>query len=350
MSIEDSRSTRSPSYLVTGGCGFLGRYIVERLANRGDRVRVLDIAQTFELENVEFINGDVRELKVLLKACAGVHTVFHLASVTDPGGEYKTYFHVNVIGTQNVIDACIACGVKKLIYTSSQHVVYDGSDIVNGEETLPYPKKHLDHYSYTKAEGERLVLDANGKRSLFTCCIRPVSLFGPRDTHFISQLVGKARDGQLNHIIGDGKNIVDYTYVENAAHAHLLAADKLFEGSVVCGQCYFITNGEPVPFWDFIKEILAGVGCPFPSKCISFRTAYIFAFLLEWLHWLLSWFVHFKPKLTRQMVVTMAKNHYFCASKAARDFGYTPIVSLQEGILRTIEYCQVESCQHINNT
>jgi sterol-4alpha-carboxylate 3-dehydrogenase (decarboxylating) len=135
-----------------------------------------------------------------------------------------------------------------------------------------------------------------------------------------------------------GDNMVDFTFVENAAAAHLRAADHLLPGSAVCGQCYFITNGEPVLFWDFVSYVLAQCGCAGPEKYISYSMAYAFAYVMEWLQYLFGWAIRVGPTITRQMVCTMSQHHWFSHAKATRDFGYTPLVSLDQALQVTIAH------------
>ncbi len=181
-------------------------------------------------------------------------------------------------GTEHLVNACLETGVQKLVYTSTASVVFDGSDIKQGDESsLEYPRRFLDPYSATKALGEQVVLRANGKKSpsgdsvLYTCSLRPHIIFGPRDSHFLPKLVSRAREGEITHTVGDGKNIVDFTYVQNVVHAHVLAAEKLGEGSAVNGQCFFITNGQPRQFWDVISVLLRQTGSIGPKGSISYK-------------------------------------------------------------------------------
>lgn len=336
-----------PRVLVTGGSGFLGRHLVDALLARGERVRVFDRVQSFEVEDaselVEFVIGDVRCPDDVRAACRGVRTIFHCAAYTEPWGSRDDFFGINVGGTRNVVEAALAGEAERLVFTSTGSVVIDGTDIKMGDESLPYPRRHLDLYSSSKAEAERIVLGANGEANsagaaLSTCSLRPHAMFGPRDSHFIAQLVAKAREGDITHMIGDGLNVCDFTYVANAVHAHLLVADQLSPGHAAAGQAYFITNGEPRRFWDFIATVLRQTGCVGPTKTISFRVAYSFAYVMEFLHWVFGRLVSFRPTITRHMVCTMACHHWFSHSKATRDFGYRPVVSLDEGLRETVDY------------
>jgi len=311
-------------------------------------VRVLDRKEckpSQRIEGVEYMVGDICDLssRACFWACEKVHTIFHCARMADPTSDFNTHYETNVAGTQNILDAAMLQGVKCLVYTSSVSVVVDGSDINGGDETMPYPEMHLDHASATKALAEQLVMSMNGKPSkcgspLYTCCIRPEMVFGPGDNHFVPQLIEKAREGEITHMIGDGSNVVDFTYVDNAVLAHLLAAEHMVEGSPALGQVYFVTNGEARPFWDFMIVFLDGMGFPAPTKAIGQRLAYGTAYVLEKAGSVLKHFLTFRPKLTRQLVFNMSMNHYFSHAKATNEIGYEPVVSLDQGIARTMEW------------
>jgi nucleoside-diphosphate-sugar epimerase len=203
--------------LVTGGSGFIGRHLVEALLRRGEKVRVLDLLPGSD-DRVEFLIGDIRDRDDLMEACAGVDAVFHTAALTTQGASKEEYDAVNIQGTEQVINACIECGVSKLIYTSSASVVWDGSHIRRGDESsLRYPSKYLDDYCASKAVAEQLVIQANGAATctgvLSTCSLRPHAVFGPRDTHFVPRLIMRARAGLITHLVGNGRNTADFTYV-----------------------------------------------------------------------------------------------------------------------------------------
>jgi nucleoside-diphosphate-sugar epimerase len=319
--------------LVTGGGGFLGLYITEQLVARGDEVRVLCRGQYPRLDelNAETIRGDVRDAAIVNQACAGMEAVFHTAAVPGIWGPWEHYHSVNAVGTQNVLDACLASGVRKLIYTSSPSVIYDGLEHCGIDESQPYPATYRCHYPHSKAIAERAVLAANGKNGLATAALRPHLIWGPRDNHLIPRLIERARSGRLRRV-GSGRNLISMSYVENAAAAHLQAADRLELESPVAGQVYFINEPEPVNLWKWVDDILTLAGEPPLKKAISAGLAYGIGAACEAIYSLLR--VKAEPPMTRFLALQMSGSHYYSVAKAQRDFGYSPIVSVEEGLRR----------------
>lgn len=319
--------------LVTGAGGFLGQYITEQLVARGDRVRALSRGDYPALAalGVECVRGDVQQPADLERACRGVEVVFHVAAVAGIWGPWRHYYGINTLGTKTVIEACRHEGVGRLIYTSSPSVTFAGRDQCGIDESAPYPTRWLCHYPHSKALAEQMVLEASGRAGLVSCALRPHLIWGPRDQHLIPRLLDRARKGQLSQV-GDGTNLVDAVYVENAAEAHLLAADALHPGSPLCGKPYFITNGEPVNCWQWINDVLELAGLPRVSKRVSFRAAYAVGAVLEGL-WTASGRSD-EPRMTRFLAAQLAKTHYFDISAARRDLGYVPRVSMADGIQR----------------
>jgi len=325
-------------YLVTGGCGFLGRWIVEKLLERGEKeVKVFDLRQTFKDDRVEFILGDLTNLEQVKKALKGVTTVIHTASPVH-GNNEAIYFKVNVTGTNNVLEACHENKVKQLIFTSSSSVVFNGKDIHNGNEDLPYCKPHMDSYNKTKELAERSVLAANGNKGLMTISLRPSGLFGPRDVQAWPPMIEAGKEGKSKFTIGNGRNLCDWTYIENAAYAHLLAADKLTPGSPIGGQAYFITNGEPTPFEEMTTYVWKNLGYPTPKYHLPFLIMLIVAYITEFILFVLSPLVKIHPTLTVFRVRMVVATRYFSIEKAKKELGYQPQVSLQEGKERTLKW------------
>ncbi|MES2792592.1 MAG: NAD-dependent epimerase/dehydratase family protein [Planctomycetota bacterium] len=319
--------------LVTGGGGFLGLYVTEQLVARGDQVRVLCRGQYPRLDElqVETVRGDVRDAAAVAQACSGMDIVFHTAAVPGIWGPWEHYHSINTVGTQHVLDACLASGVRKLIYTSSPSVIYDGLDHHGIDETQPYPTSYLCHYPHSKAIAERAVLAANGQDGLATAALRPHLIWGPRDNHLVPRLIERARSGRLRRV-GDGKNLISMSYVENAARAHLQAADRLELGSPVAGQAYFINEPEPVNLWSWVDEILTLAGERPLKKRISASAAYAIGATCEAAYTVLR--MKSEPPMTRFLALQLGGTHYYSVAKAQRDFGYQPQVSIAEGMRR----------------
>lgn len=344
--------------VVTGGRGFAARHLVEMLIQSEIYlVRVADLGPSIKLElyeekgvlgealhagRAQYVSADLRDKAQVLKAFQGAEVVFHMAAPDSSINNYQLHYSVNVEATKNVIDACIELRVKRLIYTSSASVVFDGvHSIIYGDESLPYPAKHNDSYSATKAEGEALVVKANGIDGLLTCCIRPSSIFGPGDKLLVPSLVTAARAGKLKCIIGDGNNMYDFTYVGNVAHAHICAERALASDETVArraaGEAYFVTNMEPIKFWEFVSLILEGLGYKRPIIKIPALLIMPIAHVVEWTYRILAPYGMKVPQFTPSRIRLLSCCRTFSCSKAKDQLGYTPIFSLQEGLDRTIE-------------
>ena len=339
--------------LVTGGGGFLGLAIVKRLRARGDFVRSLSRGEHPELKtlDVDCVQGDIADADVVSKATGGCDVVFHVAAKAGVWGAYSDYHRANVVGTENVIAACLAQGVGKLVYTSSPSVVFDGRDEAGIDESVPYPARYLAHYPKTKAIAERAVLKANGatlagsepgdsrpllKESvLSTVALRPHLIWGPGDNHLVPRLIERARLGKLRRV-GSGKNLVDTVYLDNAADAHVQAADKLEPHSPVAGRAFFISNGEPLPLWDLIDRMLACAELPPVKRSVSATTAYCVGGLLELAYALLG--RSDEPPMTRFVARQLATTHWFRIEAAQRAFGYRPTVTVEDGLRRLKEW------------
>lgn len=310
----------------------MGRYVVEKLLARGDAVRVLARGSYPELAaaGAECRQGDLRQAQDVDNACRDIDTVFHAAALAGLWGRRRDFVEINVDGTQNVLDACRAQGVGRLVYTSTPSVVFGMDDLAGANESQPYPNRYYAPYPETKAIAEQAVLAANGSDGLVTCALRPHLVWGPRDRHIIPMLAERARAGRLVQI-GDGSNVVDVCYVENAADAHLQAADAL--DGAAAGQAYFISDGAPVNLWDWVKELLRRLDLPPVSRNLSYRSAYAIGAVMEAAYRVLP--LPGAPLVTRFSASNFAKSHYFDISKAKADLGYSPQVGNAEGLDRT---------------
>ena len=325
--------------LVTGGGGFLGRYIVEQLVARGDQVRVFSRHRYVELDalGVESLTGDLQDQAAVAAACEGIETVFHAAALPGIWGPWELFHDINTLGTQHVIAGCRKHRVRRLVFTSSPSVVFDGHDHLGADESLPYPTKFLCHYPHSKALAEQAVLAANGHDGLATCALRPHLIWGPRDTQLIPRLIERAQRGQLRRV-GDGKNLISMVYVENAARAHLQAADALSLSSPVAGQAYFINEPEPVNLWDWINTLLGRAGLPPIAKSISAGAASTIGAVLEGAYSLFG--ISSEPRMTRFLASQLSRSHWYRVDKARRDFGFEPLVTVEEGLQRLEPECE----------
>ncbi len=329
--------------LVTGGCGFVGAAIARALKDRGDEVIVLDLAPECPVEGVDHRRVDITDKAAVTEACRGVDTVIHNASIVHTKqNKQDVIWAVNLGGTENMLEAARENGVPRFIYISSGSVVYEGKDIENGDESLPYSSVSQAPYADSKIAAEKLALADNGKGGTATCALRPHVVFGPGDNRFMPALLAKGRKGQLSIQVGRGIWLSDYTYVSNMTDAVLLADEALAKdglNSIAAGQAYFITNGEPMPFWDFIRKVAARLGFP-PIKYRAPKSLiYAIAAVKEGIDTLKGGTLNAEDGMTRFAIRYMCTHHYFSIEKARRDLGYNPAVSIDEGIERT--------CQHL---
>ncbi len=322
--------------LVTGGTGFIGRKIVERLVERGDQVHVLARGHsgTDLPAGAELHRGDVADMSSVGSAARGCAVVFHVAAKAGISGPREEYRRANVEGTRNVLGACLRHGIPRLVHTSTPSVVFDGKGMEGADESAPYPDRYEAAYPETKAEAERMVLAANGPE-FATVALRPHLVWGPGDRHLVPRILERARAGKLA-LVGDGSNRVDSTYVDNAVDAHLLAAEKCAPGAPAAGRAYFITNGEPLTMKDLLDRILAAAGLPPVEKTVSPSAAVAAGFAFEMAH---AWFgLGGEPRMTPWMARELSTAHWFDISAARRDLGYVPKVSIDEGMKRLAEW------------
>lgn len=326
--------------LVTGGGGFLGTHIIkELLKNTSYIVTNFSRHSYSHLEDmgVPTIRGDLRKIEDVKRALdQGFDAIFHVAALAGVWGKYEEYYSINFEGTKNLLEAAKERGIQKFVYTSTPSVVFNKDDLLGVNEEQPYATQFLNSYSETKTMAEKLVLEMNNGENFLTCALRPHLIWGPGDPHLFPRIIQKGREGKLR-IVGDGENMVDIIFVENAAIAHVQAFEHLHPGSKVCGQAYFIGQEHPVRLWDFINKILANVKVEPVMKTIDVRSAYRLGWFLEKMYGLMG-IKKPEPPMTRFVALNLGKSHYFSHEKAKRDFGYTPKVSIEEGLKRTFAY------------
>ncbi len=324
--------------LVTGGGGFLGSHIVNMLHEQGDEVVALGRNRYPQLEKmgVRVVQADIRDSEAIRQACAGMDVVFHAAALPSIWGKRNDFWEINVEGTVHVIDACKKASVPKLVYTSSPSVVFGRQPLCGVDESTPYPKRYLAHYPRTKAIAERMVLEANAQH-LSTIAIRPHLIWGPGDPHLIPRVVERAKAGRLVQV-GNGKNLVDITYIDNAARAHIQAAEVLSPTSPCAGRAYFISQGQPVSLWSWLGDLLEKLNIDLPRRRIPWWLAYGVGAAMEAAYSTLR--LTIEPPMTRFVSLQLSQSHYFNMRAANKDFGYIPAITTDEGTERLVEWLQ----------
>ncbi|MCJ0826198.1 NAD-dependent epimerase/dehydratase family protein [Luteimonas sp. 50] len=325
--------------LVTGGGGFLGQALCRGLVARGHAVTSFNrgLYPALDALGVRQIQGDLADREAVLAAFAGAGAagfdgVFHNAAKAGAWGSRDSYHRANVVGTDNVLAACRAHGIGKLVYTSTPSVTHRATRPVAGgtADTVPYGEHVKAPYASTKIVAEKAVLAANNA-ALATIALRPRLIWGPGDAQLLPRLAQRARAGRLR-LVGGGDNLVDTTYIDNAAQAHFDAFEHLAPGAACAGRAYFISNGEPKPMREIVNALLAAVDAPPVTKSLPFGAAYAIGAACEAAWTLLP--LRGEPPLTRFLAEQLATTHWYDMGPALRDFGYRPRVSIAEGLKR----------------
>jgi nucleoside-diphosphate-sugar epimerase len=321
--------------LVTGGGGFLGSAIVRMLRAEGHAVRSLTRHRYPHLDalGVTQFLGNVADPEVVSMAVAGCLTVFHVAAKAGLWGPYSEYYRSNVLGTKNVIAACREHSVRRLIYTSSPSVVFTGHDLEGVDESVPYAKHYDAAYPATKAIAERLVL-ANNDSTLATVSLRPHLIWGPGDNNILPRIYARARARRLFRI-GPRNPLIDLTYIDNAALAHLLAAERLEPTTPISGRPYFIAQGQPVPLWNMVNRFLEVAHLPPVKRSVPRTLAVALGGAMEAAYALFR--LPGEPRMTRFLARELSTAHWYNLDAARRDLGYSPRVDIEEGMRRLAE-------------
>ena len=318
--------------LVTGGGGFLGKAIVLKLLERGDNIRSFSRGDYPELRKlgVDVVHGDISDAEEVDLAVDGSDVVFHVASKPGIWGPYEEYHRTNVEGTENIITACRNHGIKRLVYTSSPSVVHSGGNVEGIDESTPYAEHFETHYPKTKAIAEQMVLKADSEE-LATVSLRPHLIWGPGDNHLIPRLIQRGRSGRLRKV-GKKTHLVDSVYIDNAAEAHLLAADRLRPGSESLEKPILFHKGDPVDINELMSRIIATAGIPPIKRTVPPGFAYAVGWFFEIIYTLFR--IKNEPPMTRFLAKQLSTAHWFDISAARQDLGYNPEISIEEGLKR----------------
>lgn len=329
--MKDMHAKISRKVLVTGGGGFLGSAICRKLIAQGGQ-QVHSFCRRFYPElasmGVRQIQGDIRDRLAVEKATRHMDVVYHTAARAGIWGNESDYHAINVIGTRNVLSACLSNRISALVHTSSPSVVFDGSDMEGINESAPYPARFHAPYPRTKAIAEKDVRKAAGQ-GLHAIILRPHLIWGPNDPHLIPRIIGRA-----NKLVkvGHKDKRVDTIYVDNAADAHILAADALQRHPEFSGRIYFISQDDPINLWDMINAILDTAGLEPIRRTAPYRPVWLAGILAERIY--KGFDLSGEPPMTRFVAEELATAHWFDISAAKQDLGYVPRISIPEGLER----------------
>lgn len=328
-------------YLVTGATGFVGGALVRDLKRRGHSVTALTRRQDAGLlaAGIHQVHGELGgDISAIDSVLPQIDSCFHVAAKVGMWGPLAEFERVNVQGTQALLRACQAAGVQRFIYTSSPSVVANGADLRNVDESQPYPAHFEAHYPRTKAAAEKIVLAAHDPGRTRTLALRPHLIFGPGDSNLIPTIVAKGRSGKLRQI-GSGKNLADFSFIDDCVLAHSSADEALAREPSCGGRAYFISQGDPYPLWGFINQVLAAHGEAPVEGRLPLGLAKLAAAVAEWAARVRGT----EPLLTKFLVSEMGTDHYFSIEAARKLLGYAPRYSVEEGLRRTFEAITAEA-------
>ena len=317
--------------LVTGATGFLGKYVVEELVEYGYQVRAFGrnnkVGQSLENSSVSFFQGDLTKDDDVLEACKGMDLVVHAGALSTVWGPWEDFFQANVLGTKYVLEACHQTGIQRLVYVSSPSIYAAPKDQLAIKESDAPEGNNLNNYIHSKLASEKLFKDYPDVPSII---LRPRGLFGIGDTSILPRVINLSQKIGIP-LIGDGRQLMDMTCVENVALAIRLA----LEAPEAKGDIYNITNGEPRAFRDLLEESLTGLGYPIKYRKIPASLLSGIASSLEFLYKTLN--LKGEPALTRYTYYLLRYSQTLDISKAEKDLGYHPKISISEGIEQYVQ-------------
>jgi len=314
--------------LITGGTGFVGGALTRRLHGMGWDVTALGrnpkILDELEAQGIKTIQANIEKKELVMDACRDMEIVFHCAAFPSPWGNFEKFYQTNVIGTRNVVQACIENKVKRLVYVSTPSIYFDYGSRMQVKESEPLPEP-ISNYSSTKLLAEEEI-DKGFATGLPVVSIRPRAIFGPGDTVIFPRVIPRLKSGRLP-IIGDGENVIDLTFIENVVDALVLCAES---SSNTLGKKYNISNDEPVKIWQLIDRICTELDMPHPKRKVPRRLVHAAGGLLEFLFTLIP--THPEPPLTRLSVMMMSNSTTLDITAAKKELNYKPRVSVDEGV------------------
>jgi 2-alkyl-3-oxoalkanoate reductase len=313
--------------VVTGASGLLGGSIARALVERGDEVVCLQ--RTPADVDAEQVLADVRDAGAVDRAIEGADAVVHAAAKVGVLGTWEEYRSINVDGTSNVVAAARRRGVGRLVHVSSPSVAHGGDSIVGEGASPPVLGRRRAWYAESKALGESLAGSADGP-DLAVVVVRPHLVWGPGDTQLVGRIVERARTGRIA-LVGDGAALVDTTYLDNAVDAHLAALDAAVPGAPCAGRAYVVANGEPRPIRELVLGICASAGLRPTVRSVPAGVARSVGSVVERVWPRVR---DDEPPITRFLAEQLGTAHWFDPRPAHDDLGWTPSVSIDDGLVR----------------
>jgi nucleoside-diphosphate-sugar epimerase len=312
---------------VTGGSGFIGGRLIERLVADGIHVRALarsdSSAAVVEARGAEAVRGDLSDVEAITAGAQGCDTAFHLAANVEIWGPWENFVRDNVTGTENVLAATRSAGVTRFVHCGTEAALIAGEPLRSVDETAPLRPDSPAPYPSTKARAEQAVRDAN-RDGFETVVVRPRFVWGAGDTTLLPSMVEMVRSGRFAWI-GGGKQLTDVTHVDNVVEGLVLGARKGHGGEV-----YFVTDGEPAVFRDFVTALLETQGVDAPVRSVPTWVAGPLAAACEGV-WRAAR-LRGVPPLTRFAYWISSQECTIDISKARRELDYRPVKTRAEGL------------------
>jgi nucleoside-diphosphate-sugar epimerase len=312
---------------VTGGSGFIGGKLVRRLAGEGHAVRALArsdaAAKRVAALGAEPVRGDLADPTTLTAAADGASVAFHLAAHLGEWGRWEDFERGNVVGTRNVLAACEAAWVKRLVHCGTEAALMAGEPLVDVDETAPLRPDSRAPYPATKAKAELAVRGA-ARKGFETVALRPRFVWGKGDTTLLPEMVKAVETGRFAWV-GGGRNVTDTTHVDNVVEGLILAAAKGRSG-----EAYFVTDGEPVVFREFVSAMLRTQGVEPPDRSLPAWSAAPMARICEAAWKLLP--LPGDPPMTTFRAWLLTQECTIDISKARAELGYAPVVDRERGL------------------